>query len=150
MNRRVAARGIFIKDGKLLAVRLKPYGGTGVGLPSDKWCTIGGGVDPGEALIPALEREIVEETGIKPDIGNLLFVQQFMYKDTDQTELFFNITNVDDFQAIDLSKASHGFEEIEEIGFVDPSTTKLLPKFLTEIDFRTYDSNAPTKFYNYL
>jgi len=150
MKRRVAVRGIIIDNGKLLAVRLKPYEGTGVGLGNDKWCTIGGGVDPGEPLIPALEREIVEETGIKPVIGNLLFVQQFDYKDTEQMEFFFHIQNTKDFRNIDLSKTTHGLEEIAEIDFIESRGSNLLPKFLTDIDFSTFKTNNTTKFFDYL
>lgn len=150
MNRRVAVRGIIIDDGKLLAVRLNQYQGTGVGLASDKWCTIGGGVDPGEPLIPALQREVIEETGIKPSIGRLLFVQQFLYKDTEQMEFFFHITNAEDFRNIDLSKTSHGLEEIAEIGFIATKGSTLLPKFLTDIDFGQFDTTAPVQFYDYL
>jgi len=150
MNRRVAVRAIIIDNGKLLAVRLKPYGGTGASIASDQWCTVGGGVDAGEPLIPALEREVLEETGIMPKVGNLLFVQQFMYKETEQMEFFFHVTNTGDFKNIDLSKSTHGLEEIEEINFISTQGSTLLPKFLTQIDFGTYDVKAPTQFFNYL
>lgn len=76
-NRRVAVRGIILKDGKILCVRLKQYPGKATDDGCDYWCTPGGGVDVGEPLIPALEREIIEETAIKPAIGNLLYIQQF-------------------------------------------------------------------------
>ena len=40
---------------------------------------VGGGIDIGEAAIPALEREIFEETGVKPSVGSLLYLQQYPY-----------------------------------------------------------------------
>lgn len=147
MNRRVTARGIIIHDGKLLCVKLKPYKGA---ITGDYWCVPGGGVDPGEALIPALSREIVEETGVEPQIGNLLYLQQFTDNDTEQLELFFQIINTKDFLEIDLAKTSHGEKEIAEIEFIDPTQHVVLPKFLTEEDFSQVSSSQSVKLFNYL
>ena len=76
MIRRIAVRGIFVHEGKLLCVKLKPYNGETY--LKDFWCTIGGGVDDAEPFLGAIEREIIEETGITPDVGNLLYVQQYI------------------------------------------------------------------------
>ena len=106
----------------------------------------GGGLDEGEALIPGLEREMAEETGVRPDVGNLLYVQQFTYNDKDYLEFFFHVTNSEDYLHIDLSKTTHGAEEIAEIGFVNPAATKILPEFLTTELLESFAaSNAPTK-----
>jgi ADP-ribose pyrophosphatase YjhB (NUDIX family) len=146
MNRRVAVRGIIVRDGKLLCARLKPYRHKDA---LDYWCTPGGGVDPGEPLVPALQREVFEETGTIPEVGSLLYVQQFIHKDEEQLEFFFHITNARDFLNIDLSKTSHGQHEIEEIGFVDPRKHNVLPKFLSEESFANL-TKQPTKIFNYL
>ena len=144
MNRRVATRGIIVHQGKLLCVKLHAS-------EADFWCVPGGGVDVGEPIEQALERELVEETGIRPKVGRLLFVQQFMAKkDLEETEFFFLIENPEDYLNIDLSQTTHGEEEIESIEFIDTkdSTKNILPKFLQEIDF----DNLPesTEIYNYL
>ncbi|HSX30263.1 MAG TPA: NUDIX domain-containing protein [Candidatus Saccharimonadales bacterium] len=147
MIRRVSVRAIVLHQGKLLCVRLKPYkgslreaGGT------DYWCLPGGGLDEGEALIPGLEREMVEEIGVKPRVGNLLYVQQFAYNDKDYLEFFFHVTNSNDYLHIDLSKTTHGAEEIAEIGFIDAAGTKILPKFLMSEPLEAFAaSNSPTK-----
>ncbi len=131
MNRRVAVRAIIIHNEKLLCVRLKKYAGRATKDDNNYWCTPGGGVDPGEALLPALRREIIEELGIEPVIGNLLYLQQFIHDDTEQLEFFFHVTNTEDFFDIDLSKASHGAIEIEQVDFIDPSAQTVLPKFLS-------------------
>jgi len=91
----------------------------------------GGGVEEGEALTDAIRREMIEETGVTPQVGNLLYIQQFSFKDEEHLELFFHITNGEDYLQVDLSKTSHGTAEIAEIKFVDPATTVILPKFLT-------------------
>lgn len=130
-TRRVAVRAVIVKDGKLLCVRLNRSNGDGA---HDYWCTPGGGVDALEALVPALERELVEETGVKPVVGQLMYVHQFAHGDKEHLEFFFHVTNAEDYENIDLSQTSHGAAEIADIGFVDPSTTNILPKFLTQTD----------------
>jgi 8-oxo-dGTP pyrophosphatase MutT (NUDIX family) len=148
MNRRIAVRAIIVNDGKFLAVKLNAYREATKG---DFWCTIGGGVDPGEALIPALEREVFEETGIHPVVGNLLYVQQFSEpaKNLEHIEFFFHITNSADFLNIDIAASTHGAQEIKEISFVSPDKEHILPKFLTEQNYQDL-LNEKTLFFNYL
>lgn len=146
MERRIAVRGIVIEGGRLLAVKLRKYKGSG--LASDHWCAVGGGIDPREPLVAALQREFKEETGVLPIVGGLLFVQQYIHNNTENLEFFFHVTNTEDFKDIDLSKTSHGAMEIAEIGFIVPQESKLLPSFLTEIDFLTYDTNSSTQYFD--
>lgn len=139
MQRRVNVRGIIINDkGELFCQRLTAREGDG----RNFWCTPGGGLDPLEGLTDGLNREMVEETGIAPVVGKLLFIQQFAesgeqsaHGPSEQLEFFFHITNWQGYQAIDLATTSHGVQEIAECGFVNPKTTLILPKILTEIDF---------------
>jgi 8-oxo-dGTP diphosphatase len=147
MKRRVSVRGIAVRDGKLLCVRLKPYHGA---IRGDFWCLPGGGLDEVEGLIKGIKREMLEETGVTPTIGALLYMQQFATPETDaeHLEFFFHIVNADDYLHIDLSKTTHGQEEIAEIGFVDPATTAILPKFLTteDIPAKIAAGDSPTIF----
>jgi ADP-ribose pyrophosphatase YjhB (NUDIX family) len=147
-NRRVAARGVILKDGKILGVRLKKYKGRATDDGQDYWCTPGGGVDVGEPLIPALEREMIEETGIKPVVGNLLYIQQFEHKEWEHLEFFFHITNSDDYENVDIDKTTHGAIEIAEIGFINPAECTLLPIFLTKQDLVSDAEQSVTKFFN--
>ncbi|HEY4161381.1 MAG TPA: NUDIX domain-containing protein [Candidatus Saccharimonadales bacterium] len=150
MNRRVAVRGIIMRDGKLFAVRQKQYDGKAVAT-NDYWCTPGGGVDVGEPLIPALERELIEEVGVKPAVGPLPYVQQFMHNGTEQMEFFFAVLNPEDYADIDLSATTHGAIEIDQFGFIDPAKEHLLPEFLSTIPLAEdiAKPGAP-KFFNYL
>lgn len=136
MNRRVCVRGIILKDGKIFAVKQN----NSVGQKVDYWCTPGGGLDEGEPILDGLKREIIEETGINPVIGKLLILQQFISpRGNEQLELFFEITNTEDFNDIDLTKTSHGEIELLEYGFVDPKTTYLMPKILSEVELDKID-----------
>jgi 8-oxo-dGTP pyrophosphatase MutT (NUDIX family) len=126
--RRVCVRGLIYKNGKLFGQKLHNANG-------NWWCTPGGGVDPMESLHDALTREMIEETGIKPIIGRLVFVQQFATKGTshgenEQLEFFFLIENDDDYETVNLEETSHGILEVAEFGFVDPHEKNMLPAIL--------------------
>lgn len=147
MHRRIAVRGIVVHEGKLLCCKLKD---TLSGQPLDFWCTPGGGLDEGEALIPGLKREMLEETGIEASVGDLLFIQQFAQGDNEHIEFFFHIDNPADFTQIDLSKTTHGQAEIAEFAFIDPAENNVLPSFLKAEDFTVQSSGSAPKILNYL
>jgi len=148
VQRRIAVRGIILKDGKLLGVKLKKYAGKAADDDGNYWCTPGGGVDEGEPLLPALERELLEELGVAPVVGPLLYVQQFIYKELEHLEFFFHVTNADDYLAIDLSKTTHGAIEIAEVDFIDPKAVTLLPVFLTQRDLPADAARGVTHVFN--
>lgn len=87
-----------------------------------------------------------EETGVRPVVSNLLYVQQFVHNEEDYLEFFFHITNSEDYLTIDLSKTTHGLEEIEEIDFIDPAGSHIMPVFLkTEPLIEHAASNASVR-----
>lgn len=120
-------RGVVQRpDGTILLFRLK-------GL--DFWSLPGGGMDEGEDILSCLQREMIEETAIEPEVGDLLYVQQYAEDGKFyEPEFFFAITNYQDYENIDLAKTTHGLEEVEELAFLDPKTTRVLPLFLKELD----------------
>ena len=151
-GRRIAVRGIILKDGKMLCQELKP---TEDGKARDYWCTPGGGLDSEESLRDGLYREMIEETGIAPKIGRLLFVQQFSDSHhgipLEQMEFFFLIENPDDYETVDLSTTTHGELEIDNVAFIDPRTHNILPAFLQRIDVQEYvEKTLPVLVYSEL
>lgn len=70
INRVIVSALIFSKDHKLLMGKKDPAKG---GVYSDCWHLPGGGVDEGETLEQALQREVLEETGI--DISSYKIAQ---------------------------------------------------------------------------
>lgn len=145
---------MVLHEGKLLCVRLKPYKGSlreGAEAATDYWCLPGGGLEDGESLVAGVTREMVEETGVNPVVGNLLYIQQFMHGDKDYLEFFFHITNSQDYLDIDLSKSSHGLEEIAEIGFIDPAKLYVMPTFLSTEALQDHAAtNGPPKIFSFL
>lgn len=125
---RTRVRAIIKRDNTLLLVKHKVPDGSAHGT----WVLPGGGVEEGELITDAVRRELVEETGIIPTVGRLLFVHQFTRNGAAEgPEFFFHIENPSDYKAVDLSKTSHGEQEIAEIGFYDPRTLEnVLPEFL--------------------
>ena len=147
MERRVAVRGVIVKNGELFCQCLKADDGT----KKDFWCTPGGGLDADESLHEGLTRELIEETGVAPTIGKLLFIQQYRDERREYLEFFFNVTNVDDFDEIDLASTSHGDKEIAEYGFVNPTQVNLLPVFLKDFDLtERIQSGGPVEVFTYL
>lgn len=144
MNRRINVRGIIWQDGKLFCQQLKANHSNE---SEPFWCTPGGGMDDGESIVQALTREMIEETGVAPEIGRLLFVQQFFDGKQELLEFFFHITNADDYTQIDLSATSHGTIEVERCDFINPKSARVLPAFLSELDLTEYvHQNLPVFF----
>lgn len=131
-KRRVAVRGIIINDGKIFCQVLKNEEGK-----NNFWCTPGGGLDVGESIVDGLHREMIEETGVAPKIGRLLFVQQFLQGEREHMEFFFHIENAEDYKNIDISGTSHGELEIHDFGFVDPKIENVLPSVLQTFDIQS-------------
>lgn len=149
-KRRVNVRGIIWRDGKILAVKHKKDDGS----EADYWAVPGGGLDPHESLVAGVTRELIEETAVPAKVGKLLFVQQFASRRrgrSEELEFFFHIENADDFIDIDLTKASHGTEEIACIDFIDPRKEHILPQFLSTIDIHSYiEANQPVYLFDEL
>ena len=64
---RTSAKGLVIKDGRMLAIKLKDQDG-------DFYIMPGGGQVAGELLTETVEREVAEETGISVKAGDAVFV----------------------------------------------------------------------------
>ena len=70
-NVRLSAKAIIIHDGKLLAMHHRDSDGDYHILP-------GGGQRNGETLISTLERECMEEAGVKVMVGDVIYIREYI------------------------------------------------------------------------
>ncbi len=145
-ERRIAVRGIIFHNGKLFAQKF---------IKNNKdllhWSTPGGGLESYESLRDALHREMIEETGIAPEIGKLLFIQQYAERRREYLEFFFHIKNGKDYSTVDLASTSHGLHEVADCKFIEPAREKILPVFLRTANFKdAIASSGPVPLYSYL
>lgn len=124
----IKVRAIILYEGKLLAVR-HPHDTSFAALS-------GGHLEWGEDLQECLSREIVEELGVKPDIGRLFYVNTFTQTDNKHyVEFFFEVKNGSDYLNTEKLTRSHS-HEIAEIVWVNPTDNiRILPKSFGE-DFK--------------
>lgn len=123
MNIVVTTRALIIDQGELLMCKLKPQ--------HDWHCLPGGKLDPGETVEAGMIRELTEETAVKPELGKLAFINQFINDEHHRIEFFFLICNGADYRSLNHAGASHGFE-IASFVFGNPADPdlKLLPEFI--------------------
>jgi len=81
----IKVRGVIIYDNRLLIVKHKES--KFIALP-------GGHLEYGEDVLTCLKRELIEELGVEPEIGKLLYISTFMDSKKDEyVELFFEVKN---------------------------------------------------------
>jgi 8-oxo-dGTP diphosphatase len=71
---RIRVGGVYVRDGRLLLVRHRKH-------EDSYWLLPGGGVEPGETLARALERELQEECGVSTRTEELLFLSDAIAPD---------------------------------------------------------------------
>lgn len=67
---RVGARALIIENESVLLAEFDDETGLHYNLP-------GGGVEPGESILEALQREVQEEASVHVDVGPLIFVVEY-------------------------------------------------------------------------
>lgn len=83
---RLRVCGLHREEDQLLMVRHR-----GIGPTDTFWCPPGGGPQFSETAPAALVREFMEETGLEVEIGDMLFVNEFMQPPLHAIELFFTV-----------------------------------------------------------
>lgn len=120
----IRIRAIIVHDDKLLVIR---------NAANDFYCLPGGKLELGETIHEGLKREVTEELGISPQIGRLLFTNNYIENNGNQSiEFIFEATNGEDYLDEKNLKGTHSFEfnDIYWMGKNDSKT--ILPKMLQD------------------
>lgn len=138
----VKVRGVIIYGNKLLIVKHKE---------SQFMALPGGHLEYGEDVVTCLKRELVEELGVLPEIGRLLYINTFFNDNkTEYVEFFFEVKNGEEYLNIEELERTHA-NELAETFWVSPDNhIEILPKQFNE-DFKNNKIfEGETKFINEL
>lgn len=114
---KIRCRGVIIDQSELLVVEHVRKEGC-LALP-------GGHLDWGEDVKSALSRELVEELGVIPVIGPLLYIHTFVQESGVQTvEFIFRVENSSDYRNIGAVR-THA-HELAKISWVSPHEVETL------------------------
>lgn len=121
----IRCRAIIFKEGRLLVVK-HAHDPSFAALP-------GGHLEWGEDVKECLRREVVEELGVEPVIGRLLFINTFIDGRTTQPiEFFFEVTNTDAYEDVSALTRTHA-HELAAVEWVTPETeVRLMPQGLAQ------------------
>ncbi len=124
----IRCREIIFDGSKLLVVR-HAHDTSFAALP-------GGHLEWGEDVHTCLKREIVEELGVEPEIGRLLYINTFLDGENIQPmEFFFEVKNYSDYKDVSKLERSHA-HELASIEWLSPKDkVRLMPKALAQ-DFK--------------
>lgn len=122
---RTAARALIILDQKVLAIKMRDRTGVFYILP-------GGGQRHGETLTQGLKRECLEEIGTEVEVGELLYVREYIGKNHEfrkSHHAFHQVENVFRCRLIDPGGIGPGTEHDKKQIGVEWIPLKDLPKF---------------------
>jgi ADP-ribose pyrophosphatase YjhB (NUDIX family) len=119
----VRCRGIIVNNDRLLGVKHTS--------DSEHYALPGGHLEWGENIHDCLKREIIEELGVEPQIGRLLYINNYIDTNSIQSiEFFFEIINSDSFIEIDKLGGTHK-HELFEICWINKNDSNIIyPKKL--------------------
>ena len=121
---RVRVCGFLISEGRFLMVKH-----LGLGAEGYLWSPPGGGVDFGEALTTAVEREFLEETGLNVVAGDMLFISEFVEAPLHAIEIFFEVKLLNGTLKSGIDP-EHPVDQqiIEQVAYMSLEEIKALPK----------------------
>lgn len=129
----VVCRAIILDGEKMLLVENNKN-------KNNFFCPAGGKMELGEDPRQTLEREIFEELGVKPEIGELMYINTYNDGKDQAVEFLYGVLNNADYRDIEKLKGTHGFE-LSKIVWLDRSSdTKVLPGGMWQ-DFK--NNNMP-------
>jgi 8-oxo-dGTP diphosphatase len=127
---RVRVNGILIESGAILLAELQSPT-----RPEPFWTPPGGGVDFGETMIRALQREFAEETGLQVGVDGLLYVSEYVKHPWHAVEMYFKVHRISgELHTGSDPELDGGEQMIRQVRFVplgELDTITLVPDFLS-------------------
>ncbi len=118
----IRVRGIILNEDKFLLVNLPG---------NNFYCLPGGKLEHGEDIVDCLERELTEELGVKPEVGKLLYINNFLDKNNIQNiDFIFEVLNGKDYIDLNDKERTHAFEISDIIWVNRGDNIKILPERL--------------------
>jgi len=111
---RVRVGGILIENQKILLLKHE-----GVGKKEFLWSPPGGGLEFGDDAKSNLEREFLEETGLKIKVHELLFMNEFMNDKIHAVELFFKVEKTGGILKLGNDPEMGEHQILSELAFFD-------------------------------
>jgi len=125
----IRVRALISHEDKILVVKH--------GEEYDYYALPGGKLEFGENPLECLHREMVEEMGIEPETGKLLYVNSFMQEDGHQTvEFIFEVINAKDYLNIKNLNGTHKHELFDILWAGKDADIKIYPKRI-QTDFKS-------------
>lgn len=140
MNIRNSAKAVIVQGNKLLVIKKEDKEGFYYILP-------GGGQEYGENLLQALKRECIEEIGEDIEIGDMIFLREYIGKNHEHREFDFNVHQT---EYMFLCRLIDGNEKIENGTIPDDGQigVEWLP-LSNLLEHRLYPQKIRTHFINY-
>lgn len=117
---RVRPSGIVVSGNAVLLLKHSSLNAAGI-----FWSPPGGGLEFGESITSCLEREFLEETNLKIEVGKFLCLYEYLQNPLHAIELFFHCQIVEG--AVKLGhdpELKNDQQIIQEIKFMDFNTVK--------------------------
>ncbi len=117
----IKCRGVIVDGDKILLAKHSHNN-------RDFYAFMGGHMEEGEDPVQCLERELFEELGVTPEIGRLMYINQYKEEEREYLEFFFQVKNFEDY--IDINKlGGEDKNELNEILWVGKDQMlKVLPE----------------------
>ena len=112
-----------------------------VGSENIFWSPPGGGVHYGESAPAALAREIVEECGLTAEVGEMLFINEYIEAPLHAVEVFFHVTKISGLLTKGVDpEFSLDSQIIQEVQFMTLAEIKAFPESHVHSIFRNCES----------
>lgn len=128
---RISAKGFFFDGlGRVLLVK-----GKTLHHGREFWCAPGGGVEDGESIFVACERELTEETGYFGKIQTIVYLQDLQFQDSGRNIEIFGVGEVDESKN-PLPDHDHEFGFFNETDF---NKITFLPEGIDPFEFSKHN-----------